>query len=475
MTCAKEDDIFYQSKKIMIHVLFGVSLLWIITTAAVMTISGMFFKSRKKVRRSVYYDELLDIGNEKALEVYYNALTPEQTDRIYLSVINIDKFLEFNYIYGDENGEKLLKYIVDVFAEEVPEVTVFRYKSSNLVALADVQSQDHLEKLIAITQERFARDKENGVIQPFDTSSGLRKLDASLPIKQQINEALTALETIKGNHLRHHEFYDEKFSSKRAKFMQMESDLPLALKNNEFHVYYQPKYDMSTGKIIGAEALCRWIKSDGKIISPGEFIPCFEASSQICVLDKTMLEKVCRHMKEMQNEGIETVPVSVNLSRVHLRHPELLPNIMAIIKDSGVDTAKLSFEITESALLEESIPLSTIVDSLHKLGCKIDMDDYGVGASGPRALASNCFDVVKLDKSFIDAIGDKRVEDVIETTIGLAKRLGMEVLAEGVEERYQAEKLIMLGCLNAQGYYYSKPVPLSEYKKLLQGGENKAI
>lgn len=472
LTCAKEKDVFEETNIIMHNFMLNVGLLWMITLGAIVFIVYYVYKSRRKLKKTIYYDKLLNIGNENALEVVFSKLEPQLLETMYLSVIDVDKLKEFNYIYGDKGSDNLLKYIAKVFRYELPEGYLFRYKMDHFIVLVSVKNQAELERKIQRVQDRFLKDIEEGKIQPFDTSSGLRKLDLQIPISHQVNDAMIALEKIKGNHLLQHAYYDEEFIHKRMRYMEMESALLQALKNNEFHAFYQPKYDMLTGAIIGAEALVRWIKADGTIISPGEFIPCFETSRQIILLDEAMLKQVCMDMKNMQSEGIDVKPVSVNLSRVHLRYSEILPNIMAIIKESNIDPSKLSFEITESALLEESIPLRSIIDELHALGCRVDMDDYGIGASGPKSLASNCFDVVKLDKSFVDDIGDGKVEDVIEATIDLAKKWGMEILAEGIEEKYQVEKLVQLGCVKAQGFYYSRPLPMKEYKELLRKSQS---
>ncbi|MDO5147490.1 MAG: EAL domain-containing protein [Eubacteriales bacterium] len=467
MTCARESDVFAEAYVITQNAFLSLSLLWLVTVISVVSIAYSIYRSRKELRRSVFYDELLGIGNANALNVYFRKLPPERLCGMYLVVFDIDKFKEFNYIYGNENGDKLLQYIVRVFREELPQVYLFRHGSDYFITLDESDTPEQIDENIQKTLRRYAKDIADGVIQPFDTSAGVRKVDLEVPVRQLVSDAIIARDAIKGNHLLHHTFYDEEIRLKRMRYMEMESGFSRALREKEFHVYYQPKYDMKTGKIIGAEALARWIKKDGTIISPGEFVPCFEDSRQITLLDEVMLAEVCRQMKEMEQEGINVKRVSVNLSRVHLRQQGILTKIEKIIKDSGVNPAMLSFEITESALYEDNIPLKVIVDVLHNLGCKVDMDDYGVGVSGPNALATNQFDTIKLDKSFIDGIGNQHIEDVIESTITLANKWGMEILAEGVEEKYQAERLLEFGCEMAQGFYYSKPVPEAEYRKLL--------
>ncbi|MDO5147286.1 MAG: EAL domain-containing protein [Eubacteriales bacterium] len=471
MTCAKEKDVFADAYAIMHVVFLAAGVLWGIIACVICGIFLSIRRNKKSRIRTTFYDELLGIGNGNALSVCYKNLPEKALEDLYLVVFDIDKFKEFNYIYGEEIGDGALKYIVRVFREEMPDVYLFRYFSDYFIMLDQCGSETEYEKKIGRVLDRFALDIKNKMIQPFDISAGVRKVERGESLRRIISDALIARGTIKGNHLRHHAFYDDEIRFQRIRYMEMESDFSRALREKEFRVYYQPKYDICTGEIIGAEALSRWIREDGTILSPAIFIPCFEESRQVILLDEYMLEEVCRQMGEMEAEGLEVKPVSVNLSRVHLRQFDTLYKIASIIEKSGVSPSNLSFEITESALMEESIPVKDILDHLHHLGCRVDMDDYGVGASNPDTLISNHFDVLKLDRSFVERIGDERAEDFIRSTTQLVMKWGMEVLAEGVEEKYQAERLVELGCTYAQGFYYSKPIPEKEYRELLRRKE----
>lgn len=457
----------------MIH--FVAVVLWLMIFSA---IAYTFYSMRRtRIRRTkeIFYDELLDIPNRKALLVVYDKLPEYLLDQMYMVIFDVDKFKEFNYIYGSETGDRLLKYIAQVLYEVEPEVYLFRYMSDYFVVLDKSSDPEMYEKKINVVLDRFRKDIEDGVIPPFDISAGVRKVRSGESLQIALSDALVARETVKGNHLRSYAFYDANIRNRRLAYMEIESSFSSALKNKEFKVYYQPKVDMKTGKIVGAEALARWIRSDGRFVSPGEFIPCLENSRQVMMLDEEILSEVCRQMKQMEAEGLEVKRVSVNLSRVHLRNPGILPKIENIIKRYDMDPSKLSFEITETALYEDSIPLKMIVDHLHALGCKVEMDDYGVGVSGPNSLAKNNFDVVKLDKSLADGLGNERVEDVIRSTAHMARKWGMAVLVEGVESMKQAERLVELGCSYAQGFYYFRPVPESDYRALLRAEAEGAL
>ena len=468
MTCAKESDVFADADHMMNIVFIATGVLWVIILVSISCVFVSMHRNRQKRIRSTFYDELLDIGNENALNVCYKNLPKQELDKMYLIAFDIDKFKEFNYIYGSEDGDRLLQYIVRVVKEEFPKVYLFRYVSDYFVALHPYEDPEVFAEKLQHLDSRVDKDVADGIIQPFEISAGVRQLQEGDSLSLVFSDAMIARETIKGNYLCHFVFYDGTVRERRLMDMEMESRFTGAVQNNEFRVFYQPKYDILTNEIIGAEALVRWVREDGTIISPGMFIPCFEKSSQIIFLDEIILTEVCRQMREMEKDGLEIKPVSVNLSRVHLKHPGILNKIESIVTESGIDPRMLSFEITESALLEESIPMKEILDRLHRLGCRVDIDDYGVGASNPDVLISNDFDMLKMDKFFVDNIGDKRAEDIIRSTAHLAMQWGMEILAEGVEERYQAERLVELGCVNAQGFYYSKPIPEEEYRELLR-------
>ena len=468
MTCAAESDVFADAHAVLTNSFIGLGVLWLFDVIAVLLMSYALYRSRLRLQNVVYTDKLLGIGNLNALAMYFEKLPREELSQMYLIIFDVDKFKEFNYIHGDDSGDNLLRYITRVFKEEMPECYLFRYESDFFIVLDKAKDEKEIGEHALRVHSRFTRDKAAGVIPPFDNSAGIRKVDLQYPLRWLISDALMARERVKGNHLIHHAFYDEKMRQKRINCMEMESELKNAINNKEFKVYYQPKYDMRTGRIIGAEALSRWKRKDGTLISPGEFIPCFEKSRQIILLDDVMLRSVCEQMKSMERDGLELKPVSINLSRVHLRYPGMLPDIEKVIRETGIRPKMLVFEITESALLEENIPLKSIMDYLHGLGCRVDMDDYGVGASGPNSLAVNNFDVVKMDKSLTDGIGNKCVEDLISATTMLADKWGMEILAEGVETKAQVEKLKELGCNYAQGFYYSRPVTECEYRELLR-------
>lgn len=468
MTCAPTSVVFGDATLVMRRVMLYILCLWVLVIVAVGLVALVYGHSRRNTQKLVFEDKLLGGYNFEYLQVLFPQISPEARKQIAFFVMDVDKFKEFNFVYGSQRGDDLLRYIAHAFSEELPQDKIYRYTADRFAGLLYGSDRQSVEIKLQKLLQRFERDIRNKAIEVFAVSIGVCKVGEGDTLQVVYSDALIAKNTIKNSHVQSYNFYDEEMRKKRLDRMKLESDFQEALENGEFQAYYQPKVDSRTGTIVGAEALVRWQRSDGTLVSPGVFIPYFEEGGQIVQLDEAMLQKVCEHMQDMQRAGIPIVPVSVNLSRVHLQYPGIADKIKQLLETMQVDPHKLHFEITESALYEASIPLKEVVAQLHALGCLIDMDDYGTGVSGPNSLANNSFDVLKLDKSFVDRQGDDRMEVVISSTIQMAHRLGMDLVAEGVETKAQMEHLQELGCPYIQGYYYSRPVPYEEYREMMR-------
>ena len=223
---------------------------------------------------------------------------------------------------------------------------------------------------------------------------------------------------------------------------------------------------MNTENIVGAEALVRWQKPDGTLISPGAFIPLFESDGLVVHLDEYVFENVCQFQKERMENKLPMVPISVNLSRASIHFNDVVEHYVDIVNQKQIPFECVPIELTESATLY-SEKILEITDQLVKAGFKLHMDDFGSGYSSLVTLNMKCFDTLKIDKSLIDYIGDSNGERLLVHTIALAKELGICVTAEGVESQEQVEFLKNIDCDSIQGFYYSKPLPLTEYEMLL--------
>ncbi len=244
-----------------------------------------------------------------------------------------------------------------------------------------------------------------------------------------------------------------------------------AIEKDEFVVYLQPKYDIATEKLKGAEALIRWNYRNRGLLPPYRFIPFFEKDGSIGKIDDIVLKKVCATFARWKSEGKKTLPISVNLSRNRLYDPNIISRLTEIVDSYGVDHSLIDFELTESATYDDTDHLLSVLHELRKQGFKISMDDFGTGYSSLSLLTEMPLDTLKIDKSFVDKIGtdNDREQDivVIRHIVSLAKELDFVCLAEGAETKSQVDKLRTLGCEVIQGYYYSKPLPVEDYEKKL--------
>ena len=267
-------------------------------------------------------------------------------------------------------------------------------------------------------------------------------------------------------------FFDDKMEIGREQRMQIQKLFPSALKHKEFKVFYQPKIDIATGKLAGAEALCRWIK-DGRIVPPLEFIPILEQNMDICKLDFYMLDCVCSDIRRWLDEGSNVVRISVNLSRKHMMDIDLLDHIISIINKHNVPHEYIEIELTETTTDVEFRDLKRVVSSLQQEGIYTSVDDFGMGYSSLNLLRDIPWNVLKVDKSFLPVDGDNSTSSrtvMFKYVVAMAKDLGLECVAEGVETKDQVKVLKDNQCLYAQGFLFDRPLPLAEFEERMRNG-----
>lgn len=264
-------------------------------------------------------------------------------------------------------------------------------------------------------------------------------------------------------------FYDEDLIRRREMSMLIQQQFPEAMKKEEFKVFYQPKVNIITGEICGAEALCRWFR-DGKIVPPMDFIPVLEKTSEICRLDFYMLDHVCADIRRWLDEGRRVVRVSVNLSRKHMMDIKLLETLIGIIDRHNVPHEYIEIELTETTTDVEFKDLQRVVGGLQQENIWTSVDDFGMGYSSLNLLRVVPWNVLKVDKSFLpmddESAGSIR-SIMFKYVVALAKELGLECIVEGVETRAQLEILRRNDCELAQGFLFDKPLPVEEFEKRL--------
>ena len=251
--------------------------------------------------------------------------------------------------------------------------------------------------------------------------------------------------------------------------LKIENSLHKAIQNDELQLHYQPKIVAATGRIAGFEALLRWQSARLGFVPPDKFIPVAEKSGQIDAIGDWVLYNACRQLRTWLDMGLEVGPIAVNMSGVQLRQPNLAVRIQNILDEFNIDTRQIEIELTESSLVDFHDKAFDILEQIKEMGLKVTMDDFGTGYSSLSYLKNIPLSGLKIDRSFISDINkDEKADKLIASIISIAHGLGLEVVAEGVEEKYQADHLIALGCEYLQGYYFSRPVPHGEVLDILQ-------
>jgi EAL domain-containing protein (putative c-di-GMP-specific phosphodiesterase class I) len=264
-------------------------------------------------------------------------------------------------------------------------------------------------------------------------------------------------------------FFDDRMIVDKEKKMLIQQYFPKAMKDKDIKVFYQPKVDIRTGEIVGAEALCRWFR-DGKMIPPMEFIPVLEQGADICALDFYMLNEVCGDIRRWLDEGRKVVRISVNLSRKHMMDIDLLGRIIGVINKNEVPPKYIEIELTETTTDVEFLDLKRVVNGLQQAGVYTSVDDFGMGYSSLNLIREIPWNVLKVDRSFLPVEGDNKQSTrsiMFKYVVAMANEMGLECLAEGVETKQQVDILKANNCEIAQGFFFDRPLPVEDFEKRL--------
>lgn len=413
------------------------------------------------------YDELTGIYNKQAFYTKTKEMLLDNPDKNFdLLRINIERFKVLNDLFGESTGDKLLRYIGKFLKEiNLPLCVSGRLYADNFVVCYEAGKGDSRRMINTLQMVADSFAINNRTILSF----GLYRIDdKTLPVSVMCDRANMALWKAKGNFKNPYCEYDEKMRQQVLKEQKIINAMEMAIQNKEFTLYLQPKYDIEKGTIIGAEALVRWISLENGFISPGDFIPVFENNGFVYEVDKFIWEESCRYLRKWLDEGREVHPISVNVSRIDLYDPKLVQHLVDLREKYQLPSQYLELEITESAYTEDPEQIITITRQLREAGFVILMDDFGTGYSSLNMLKDIQIDVLKLDMGFLKSSDySAKGGNILTAILKMAESLKMQTIAEGVETKEQVEFLKSIGCKYVQGFYYSKPLPVEEFEKLI--------
>ncbi len=413
------------------------------------------------------YDELTGIYNKQAFYAKTKEMLLDNPDKNFdLLRINIERFKVLNDLFGESTGDKLLRYIGKFLKEiNLPLCVSGRLYADNFVVCYEAGKGDSRRMINTLQMVADSFAINNRTILSF----GLYRIDdKTLPVSVMCDRANMALWKAKGNFKNPYCEYDEKMRQQVLKEQKIINAMEMAIQNKEFTLYLQPKYNIEKGTIIGAEALVRWISLENGFISPGDFIPVFENNGFVYEVDKFIWEESCRYLRKWLDEGREVHPISVNVSRIDLYDPKLVQHLVDLREKYQLPSQYLELEITESAYTEDPEQIITITRQLREAGFVILMDDFGTGYSSLNMLKDIQIDVLKLDMGFLKSSDySAKGGNILTAILKMAESLKMQTIAEGVETKEQVEFLKSIGCKYVQGFYYSKPLPVDEFEKLI--------
>jgi diguanylate cyclase (GGDEF)-like protein len=432
-----------------------------------------------RLRREALYDALTGLPNRTLLTDRLRqalARARRHTEQMCgLLFLDVDRFKVVNDSLGHAMGDQLLCEVARRIERSVrPEDTVARLGGDEFTVLLEgVHGPKDATHAAERIQKGIARSFRLGETDVFVTVSigiAISSGDYQQP-EELIRDADTAMYRAKGAGKARHQLFDSRMHAQAMTMLNLENDLRRALERDEFEMHYQPIVQLEHPDIVGFEALVRWRHPTRGLVLPGEFIPLAEETGLIVPLGRWVLERACADARAWQREFPRDPPLtlSVNLSARQLVEVDLLDAIESILKRSGFDAHSLHLEITESVIMQRPDLVTVVLGRLKDLGIRVSIDDFGTGYSSLSYLHLFPVDCLKIDRSFVSsmqALGKQR--RIVETILMLAKNLGIDVIAEGVEGEEQRKALHGLGCALAQGYLFSRPVDERGARRLLE-------
>ncbi len=422
------------------------------------------------VESGAYIDQLTELPNSVKLKKdMHETLRKNKNKRFSIVKIDIENFKAINELFGFGTANQILKTFKTIRdTVDEPTLVISRTGADEFVLFSGNGFLDDMEERTQLYESYY-----NELIPElgnyhlsfkygrYHIPVGDTDVD---DIMNKVNMAHTMAKDNKDMVICD---YDDNYKQQLLKMAEITSKMKNALENKEFKTFLQPKFDILDNRMIGAEALVRWIEDDGNMIFPDKFIPLFEKNGFIVELDKYMFNSICEIMRDWIDTYGGCVPVSVNCSRLNITNPNFVDEVREIADKYSIPHHYIEIELTESTMIEEVEIIENLFKDLHKLGFRISIDDFGSGFSSLGLLKNLTADILKLDKTFFHDKKDLvRGDLIIEGIVKLAQSLSMFVVAEGIEEPEQLELLRFVGCDAAQGYLYSKPISTAAFTTL---------
>ncbi len=431
-------------------------------------------ETRQRLHELTYRDRITglpnrDLFNDRLQHEIHNARRNNQM--IAVLVLGLDRFSYINDTYGHETGDRLLNAIAQRLESSLRvNDTVSRYSSDVFaIVLGNINETRDIARIASKLTEQLNQPFVINETELFITGSigiSLYPLDADTP-HSLFSSAEAAMHRIKALGGNAHQFYESNLNAETMQRLQVEAKLRRALDKNEFRLFYQPKIDLTSGELVGFEALLRWCPEGRDPISPATFIPILEETGLIVPVGEWVLRTACQQAVAWQKLNLRPVRMAVNLSARQFRDQNLVELVQTVLAETGLSSRWLELEITESMLMENTEHTRAALEQLNQMGVQLSIDDFGTGYSSLAYLKRMPIHTLKIDRSFVkDITTDSDDANVVQTIIAMAHNLRLKVVAEGTETMDQVQFLRDQTCDETQGFYFSRPLPADEIQSL---------
>lgn len=428
--------------------------------------------THEELYKKAYLDPITGYYNWNHIKPYLEGFGLKGIQDFAFAHFDVKDFKTLNEIYSHHVANNVLRRIAKKITEQDWIYQGARCDNDNFaLMIKDMTDQELREKLTKFFEELSVLPEDStytiyfrcGVVPMRNTLLLSDRVPDGAKLVQKTANSFNSTEIV---------FYTDKIHDEILWGKKIKTYLNTAIANDEFLVYLQPKYDINSETIMGAEALVRWNYQKKGLLPPVKFIPYLEREGSIGKVDDIVLHKVCKYLQTWKDQGLPLFPISVNLSRKQLEKQNIIEHLTEIVDSYGIDHQLIDFELTESATITNQIYMLSLLAKLKEKNFKISMDDFGTGYSSLSLLTEMPIDTLKIDKSFVDGIDTEQESTkectVVKCIISMAKELNFHCLAEGAESQNQIDKLRHFGCETIQGYYYSKPLPVEEYELKLR-------
>ena len=462
--------VFERSSKVIIQSIGLISFICVIYILVMMYILHQKRINEKKLLIAAYQDELCNIYNRKGFNANAKEFMKKSKNKMCAIDIDIDNFKMVNGVFGYSFGDEVLKYMASIISEIFSTKGIIgRIDADRFCIIASYKNPNKIfrsiENIAYKLNQNFYNKKDMSI------SAGIYFMEDIVEEPEAIfDKTRLAGNSIKSIPKVYYAIYSEEMALEVNQENWLIEEMKRAIEFQDFTVYYQPKFDIISEKISGAEALIRWPHEEKGYISPGIFIPVAEKTYLIIEIGRFVFQRVCQDISQWKKDRLNILQVSINMSRVELYQPDIIEFIELTMNKYSISPNDIQIEVTETVAMDEYKHVREVLNKINDMGISIAIDDFGSGYSSLGCLQIFNIDVLKLDRSFLLNIdNDEKGVNIMRGMIEISTELGLDTVCEGIETRSQLEMLKKMKCKYGQGYLFSKPIPNKEYQKFLQG------